>query len=99
MSDGYDVMRLQADFEGQEFPWTYPLALNGRKLVRFSVDGVEWAPARECEVESTLLWDFFREEDYYEHRLSCGHVATSDYEEPPRFCCECGVKIRKAVKR
>lgn len=55
---GYDVLRLQADFEGQEFPWMYPLALNGRRLMRLtangplpqrfelSVNGVRYVPAR-----------------------------------------------------
>lgn len=36
---GYDVLRMQADFEGQEFPWMHPLALNGRKLVRLKLTG------------------------------------------------------------
>lgn len=57
--DAYDVMRLQADFEGQEHPWMYPLALNGRRLLRLtangplpqrfelSINGVRYVPARE----------------------------------------------------
>ena len=36
---GYDVLRLQADFDGQEFPWMHPLALNGRRLLKLTVTG------------------------------------------------------------
>lgn len=53
----------------------------------------------ECECESSLLWDCYHGRDFYEHRLSCGHIVTSDFGEPPNYCEECGAKVRKAVKR
>ena len=59
----YDVLRLEASFDGQEHPWTHPLALNGRRLARLSltgplpervavvVNGVRYVPARERDWE------------------------------------------------
>lgn len=43
---GRDVMRIRAEFDGPDtdFPWVYPLALNGRALKRLTVDGVEYRP-------------------------------------------------------
>lgn len=50
------TMELKAEFAGQEKPWVYPLALNGRKLEAFYINGVRQVPAPErdwddCEVE------------------------------------------------
>ena len=35
----YDVARLRIEFEGEEIPWMYPLALNGRSIQGVYVDG------------------------------------------------------------
>ena len=35
---------ITIEFEGKEQPWTYQLALNGRKMRRITVGGVEYAP-------------------------------------------------------
>ena len=53
----------------------------------------------ECECESSLLWDSYHGRDFYEHRLSCGHTVTSDWEEPPNFCEECGARVEGASER
>lgn len=41
---GYDALMLHIDFEGDETPWMYPLALNGRKLRRVVIGGEEYVP-------------------------------------------------------
>lgn len=63
---GYDVLRMWADFEDQEFPWFYPLALNGRKLaslelagpvknVDVSVNGVPYYPVTGSEGDRLFI--------------------------------------------
>ena len=43
---GYGVMRIRAEFDGPDtdFPWVYPLALNGRRMTALYVDGIEYRP-------------------------------------------------------
>ena len=41
----YDVCRLRVEFSGEENPWMYPLALNGRIIQGVFVDGVRYVPA------------------------------------------------------
>lgn len=53
----------------------------------------------ECECDGTIEWQWTGPTTYYEHELSCGHVITSVDNEPPKFCEECGAKVRKAVGR
>lgn len=45
---GYDVARLRIEFEGEEIPWMYPLALNGRVMKGVYVDGERYERVREC---------------------------------------------------
>ena len=47
----YDVARLRIEFEGEEIPWMYPLALNGRVIQGVYVDGKRYERVRECEFE------------------------------------------------
>jgi len=42
--NGYPTMRLRVEFAGEEQPWMYPIALNGREVIGIYVDGVEYAP-------------------------------------------------------
>ena len=51
--------------------------------------------AGECECTDTLSWEGEAWSTYYEHWLSCGHVVTSTYKEPPKFCEECGKKVKR----
>jgi len=53
----------------------------------------------ECECEGTIEWQWTGPTTYYEHELTCGHVITSVDNEPPKFCEECGAKVRKAARR
>lgn len=46
-STGYDVLKLRIDFAGQEFPWMYPLALNGREVEAVYIGGVLYEPAED----------------------------------------------------
>ena len=41
--------RIEIAFEGQERLWVYPLALNGRKIERVTIGGVEYAPVKGGE--------------------------------------------------
>ena len=63
-------------------------------------DDVATPSGGECEVEETEWLSYGGEGcDTYRHTLSCGHVSETFDEEPPNFCCECGARVRKAVKR
>ena len=58
------------------------------------VRGERFERVRECEVESSLHWDPYHGSDFYEHKFSCGHTVTSNYEEPPFYCDVCGAKVK-----
>ena len=75
----------------------YARFVNGeeRKAECIELDGVKFAPERTCEVVGTRFEDLL---DEYCHSLSCGHDAWNRDSEPPRYCEECGAKV-KAVKR
>ena len=81
---------------GTESELHYARFVNGeeRKAECIELDGVRFERVRECEVESSLHWDSYHESDFYEHKFSCGHTVTSDYEEPPLYCEECGAKVK-----
>ena len=51
------VCRIRIGFEGQEQPWEYPIALNGRTVASVSLDNVTYAPtdARDSLIRSLLL--------------------------------------------
>lgn len=51
------VCRIRIGFEGQEKPWEYPIALNGRIVASVSLNGDEYAPkdARDSLIRSMLL--------------------------------------------
>lgn len=38
------VCVIRIEFDGDWRPWEYPLAINGRKILRISVGGVEYGP-------------------------------------------------------
>lgn len=86
---GYDVLRLQADFEGQEFPWMYPLALNGRSIQGVYVDGERYKRAMTCRLElepnSDRLWWCSNCRSYHEH--------VSNY--PWEHCPRCGARVEE----
>ena len=50
---GYDTLMLHIDFAGEDQPWTYPLALNGRKVERVMIGGVEYVKKEP--------WQMYRE--------------------------------------
>lgn len=45
----YDVCRLRIEFECEETPWMYPLALNGRTIKGVFVNGERYERVRVCE--------------------------------------------------
>ena len=49
---GYDTLMLHIDFEGEEQPWTYPLALNGRRIERVLIGGDLYK--RVCSDDSVI---------------------------------------------
>ena len=55
MSD--PVCRIKIEFEGQNQPWEYPIALNGRTVASVSLDSVPYAPreALDSLIRSLLL--------------------------------------------
>ena len=40
------TLRIVIEFEGEEKQWTYPLALNGRRVNSVYLDGVRYAPTK-----------------------------------------------------
>lgn len=59
MQEGYDVCRLRIEFEDGEFPWLYPLALNGRVIKAMFADGepVERVVrCRDCQHAFKVTW-------------------------------------------
>ena len=47
--NGYDAIMLHIDFKGEQQPWTYPLALNGREMERVTIGGELYERVRVCE--------------------------------------------------
>lgn len=45
--DPKGVCRIRVEFAGDEQPWEYPLALNGREVDAVYVDGARHVPLRE----------------------------------------------------
>ena len=89
-----DRLEITVHFHGEFNP--HPIVLNrlDREVDYVEVDGERFERVRECEVESSLLWDSYHGRDFYEHKFSCGHTVTSDYEEPPFYCEVCGAKVK-----
>ena len=44
----YDVARLRIEFDGEEIPWMYPLALNGRTISGVFVDNERYERVDDC---------------------------------------------------
>lgn len=87
---GYDVARLRIEFEGEEIPWMYPLALNGRSIQGVFVDGERYERVRECNVIKLFSARFPHEFGNEVVELSCGHL-TSRHDS---FCPKCGARVR-----
>lgn len=83
---GYDVCRLRIEFQGDEIPWMYPLALNGRSIQGVFVDSERYERVRECELEHHETgW------------VSCRECNTSWKNDRPhvyRRCPYCGARVR-----
>ena len=98
--NGYDVARLRIEFEGEETPWMYPLALNGRVIRGVYVDGERYERVRECENASRYAGEFKCSEcgaawktedmDLVEPTLWIDGVA--DY---PSYCQHCGARVKE----
>ena len=85
---GYDAIMLRIDFKGEDTPWMYPLALNGREMERVTIDGVRFEPVRECERE------------YYKptnmlvcSKCGCGMDKQLDKYCFLNYCPNCGAKV------
>lgn len=51
---------------------------------------------RMCSVESITLMDGeYVPQSYYEYKMECGECFKWDDEEPPRYCPNCGRKVKK----
>ena len=94
--NGYDAIMLRIDFEGDEQPWTYPLALNGRVMERVTIGGERYERVRECE--NQYKHDVYSFEcskcccdvsggDEYGHNSTHGRF---------RYCPNCGAKVVSA---
>ena len=86
---GYDVARLRIEFQGEEIPWMYPLALNGRVMKGVYVDGERYERVRECRAIAI----------YNMHDEWCGDECSACgyewYEDEPRFCPHCGARVKE----
>lgn len=89
-----DRLETVLHFVGETFPRVFVINRLGREVDFVTVDGERYERVRECEVESSLIWDSYHGRDFYEHKFSCGHTVTSDYEEPPFYCDVCGAKVK-----
>ena len=88
-----DRLETVLHFVGDTFPRVFVINRLGREVDFVTVDGERYERVRECEVESSLHWDSYHGRDFYEHKFSCGHTVTSDYEEPPFYCEVCGARV------
>ncbi len=93
-SPAEDRLEITAHFKGDIFPRTFVINRLDREVDYVTVDGERYERVRECEVESSLIWDSYHGQNFYEHKFSCGHTVTSDYEEPPFYCDVCGAKVK-----
>lgn len=76
-----------------ELHYTRYLDGNEREADFFELDGVKFVPERTCTVIGTRFEDLL---DEYCHSLSCGHDAWNRDSEPPRYCEECGARVKEA---
>jgi len=102
---GYDVLPLRIDFVGQEFPWFYPLALNGREIDGIYVGGIEYAPAEyEYELEGGHIMSItlaggtrYVKERTCEPIIKGGRCTCSEcgctWLSMPRYCNRCGAEV------
>lgn len=62
-------------------------------------DLIEPEPERHtCYVESSHFNDCFHDWSEYETELSCGHTWSNCYDAVPKFCPECGCRVRSDDK-
>ena len=71
---GYETLMLHLEFEGQEVPWMYPLALNGRKLSKVVIGGEEYQAVSICTTDAI--------------KFALEKVANENYDLK-KLLCEC----------
>lgn len=104
--EGYDVCRLRIEFEGEEIPWMYPLALNGRTINGVFVNDEEYlaesdwrfveitAEHVDCEQGKVIT--------RYERVRECAPTIEpwgSDTAKFDAYCGNCGCEIGDELMR
>lgn len=94
----YDVARLRIEFGGEEPPWKYPLALNGRVIGGVFVDGERYERVRECEklpqisdAVCVVRRNGFEMQFGYWRCSECG----CENFEGAKHCMNCGARVKE----
>lgn len=98
--DGYDVCRLRIEFDGEEIPWMYPLALNGRVIQGVYVDNERYERVMECEMERSFIEP--RRLDFMQEYLcsECGEYSYMQIAcdgDGINYCSICGARAVNRV--
>ncbi|MBQ9041454.1 MAG: hypothetical protein IJ111_01400 [Eggerthellaceae bacterium] len=95
---GYDTLHMRIDFKGEEQPWMYPLALNGREIEKVTIGGKEYQPVRECEVvneKRTLRSMMHGEHEVVDEKCSeCGGYMETGCGVIRNCCPTCGARVK-----
>lgn len=51
-----------------------------------------------CYVIGTISQDWSDGSTVYEHELSCGHTCSTDWQNPPNYCPNCGARVVSDVE-
>ena len=88
----HQTLRMRMEFVGDNQPWMYALALNGREVDGLYLDGVKYVPERTCEMEHIkggAMYDVWR-------CSACGYEYAESVAETSivqGYCPNCGAKI------
>lgn len=100
--NGYDAIMLRIDFEGEQQPWMYPLALNGRVMKGVYVDGERYERVRECEYVYDGKWFACsacgEQLGYLGMSVSTGkhgEVIREALHKDKVFCPYCGARVKE----
>ena len=89
----YDVARLRIEFEGEEIPWMYPLALNGRVIKGVFVGNERYVPERECAPTIEPWKSDVAKFDAY--CGNCGCEIGDKLMRLPNYCPHCGARVKE----
>ena len=90
--EGYDVLQLRVEFENEEVPWMYPIALEGRTVSGIFVNNIPQGNVKEC-TNVDEFGCYFKCSECQRDYLPVQITRFTDKLDWHR-CPNCGAKIR-----